>query len=258
MLGHTMTMDRSAIEAAARALADARRSGRPIEALPAFARPKTVADAHAIQDASVLALGETIRGWKVSIADGEMMRGVILGSRMLASPAHMRAADLPMLGIEAEIAFRFDRDMPPREHAYEAHEIAEAVTAFVAIEAVDSRFKSYADTPVLDRLADFMSNGGFIVGTARSDWRKFDLATLKATLSIDGRTVVEKVGGHATRDPILPAIALANALRAEGIAKGRVITTGTYTGLYIARPGDRVMATFEGFGSAELHLEAAP
>lgn len=246
-------MDGSAVESAARALADARRSGRLLVALPA--RPQTVADAHAIQDATVAALGEAIAGWKVSVADGEVMRGALIASRVLPSPARMRAADVPMLGLEAEIAFRLDRDLPPREKPYSKDAIADCVTALVAIEVVDTRFARYADTQMLDRLADFISNGGLITGTVRPDWRSIDLAALKATLSINGVTVVEQTGGHVTRDPIIPAIALINALRQEGIAKGRVITTGTFTGLYIAKPGDRVVASFEGFGSAELQFD---
>jgi 2-keto-4-pentenoate hydratase len=248
-----MTLSRSDIEASAHALAEARRSGRGLAALPA--RPQTIADAHAIQDATITALGESVAGWKVSVVDGEVMRGALVGSRVLASPARMRSPDVPMLGLEAEIAFRFDRALPPREQPYGKDEIAAVVTALVAIEVVDTRFASYADTPVIDRLADFISNGGLITGTARSDWRSIDLAALKARLSINGATIVEQVGGHVTRDPIIPAIALVNALRAEGIAQGRVITTGTYTGLKFAKPGDSVVASFEGFGSAELQFE---
>jgi 2-keto-4-pentenoate hydratase len=249
-----MTMNPSAIQAAAQALATARRSRKLLAGLPADARPQSVADAHAIQDATVAALGEGIAGWKVSLVNGEVMRGVLVGSRVRQSPAHFAAADVPMLGIEAEIAFRFERDLPPREQAYTNDEIAGAVTALAAIEVVDSRFASYADTPVIDRLADVISNGGFVTGTVRPDWRSIDLAALTATVSINGRTVVEQTGGHVTRDPILPAVALVNALRSEGIAQGRIITTGTYTGLYIAAPGDRVVASFEGFGSAELEF----
>jgi len=248
-------MDASAIQNAARALADARRHHHPLAALPAGARPANAADAHAIQAATVVALGESVAGWKVSIVNGEVQHAPLIGSRALPSPARFAAKDVPMLGLEAEIAFRFDRALPPRERPYEKDEIAAAVTALVAIEVVDTRFASYADTPHLDRLADFMSNGGFVAGTARPDWRSIDLAPLKARLSINGATVVEQVGGHVTRDPFIPAIALVNALRHEGIAQGRVITTGTFTGLYVAKPGDRVVASFEGFGSAEMQFE---
>jgi 2-keto-4-pentenoate hydratase len=247
-----MTLTRSDIETSARALADARRSGRLLTALPA--RPQTIAEAHAIQDATVAALGEKIAGWKVAVVDGQVMRGGLIGSRVLASPTRMLAASVPMLGLEVEIAFRFDRALPPREEPYTKDQIADVVTALVAIEVVDTRFASYADTPTIDRLADFISNGGLVTGTARPDWRSIDLTALKARLSINGTTVVEQVGGHVTRDPFIPAIALVNALRHDHIAQGCVITTGTFTGLYIAKPGDRVVASFEGFGSAELQF----
>ncbi|MBV8834903.1 MAG: fumarylacetoacetate hydrolase family protein [Alphaproteobacteria bacterium] len=246
-------MDGSAIQSAARALVEARRTGRLLVTLPA--RPQTVADAHAIQDASLALLGDTITGWKVSVADGEVSRAALLGSRTLPSPARLSVKDVPMLGLEAEIAFRFDRTLMPREQPYEKDEIAAAVTAFAAIEVVDTRFANFAEASPLDRVADFMANGAFVTGTVRPDWRSIDLAALKATLSINGVTVVEQTGGHVTRDPIIPAIALINALRAEGIPKGRVITTGTFTGLYVAKPGDRVVASFEGFGSAELQFD---
>lgn len=248
-------MHRSAIEAAAHALAEAWRSGHRLATLPEGARPQNVDDAHMIQDATVAALGEKIVGWKVSVVDGVVNRGVLLASRALRSPARMRAADVPMLGVEAEIAFRLDRDLPPREAPYTKEEIATCATALAAIEVVDTRFANYADTPVIDRLADFISNGGFVAGTVRPDWRTIDLAALKATLLINGQTVVERVGGHVTGDPIIPAIALINALRDQGIAKDRVITTGTFTGLHLAKPGDRVEARFEGFGNVELAFD---
>jgi 2-keto-4-pentenoate hydratase len=251
-------MDKAAIETAARLLAEARRGGQPIAALPAAARPGSVGDAHAVQEATVALLGEEVAGWKVGFApDGEVMRGAILASRLLESPARIAAASVPLLGIEAEIAFRFERPLPPRGETYSAEEVAQAVTALVGIEIVDSRFASYRDAPLLDRTADFMSNGAFIVGTVKPDWRRFDLAGLTARLEVNGRVLVEKTGGHPTRDPILPAIALVNALRVEGgVAAGRIITTGTYTGLHFAQSGDEIVAAFEGFGTASLKLDA--
>src|SRR6478735_3618950 len=144
-----MTMTPSAVQAAARALVEARRSRKLLAGLPADARPQSIADAHAIQDATVAALAEKIAGWKVSVVDGEVMRGVLIGSRVQQSPAHFSAAEVPMLGVEAEIAA--------------------AVTALAAIEVVDTRFANYADTPVIDRLADFISNGGFVTGTVWPD-----------------------------------------------------------------------------------------
>jgi 2-keto-4-pentenoate hydratase len=102
-----------------------------------------------------------------------------------------------------------------------------------------------------------MSNGAFVVGSIRGDWRDFDLAALEATLSVNGEAVISRRGGHVAGNPILPAIPLVNALRAGGgVRAGQIITTGTYTGLHRASPGDRVTGSFAGFGSAEIHFEA--
>jgi 2-keto-4-pentenoate hydratase len=136
-------------------------------------------------------------------------------------------------------------------------EVAAAVTAFPAIEIVDSRFRDYRGTPLIERIADCVSNGAFVEGDAQPLWRKFDLSKLDARLEIDGQVVVQRIGGHPAGDPLLPAVDLVNDLRhTTGVRAGLVMTTGTYTGLNFAKPGQRVAAVFDGFGSAEVHLTA--
>jgi 2-keto-4-pentenoate hydratase len=247
----------AAIREAARILADARRDGATRDALPASCRPATLDDAHAIEVATAAHLGDAIAGWKVAATpDGHLARGAMLRSRLVASGAHLDAATMPLLGVECEIAFRFDTACPARDRAYAYDDVAASVTALPAIEVVDSRFRGYPNAPFLDRVADCMSNGAFVAGTPRDDWRAFDLARLAAELVIDDATVVNRVGGHPTRDPLLPAVALANDLRTTvGIAAGTIVTTGTYTGLNFARPGQRVTARFQGFGSATVTFD---
>ncbi len=251
-------MTPQAIDEAARVLADARVHGPTLDALPASCRPATLDDAHAIQAATARLLGEAIAGWKVGATpDGRLARGAILASRLLQSGASLRAASVPLLGVECEIAFRFDRDLPPRAHAYTYDEVAAAVTAFPGIEIVDSRFRGYPHAPALDRTADCMSNGAYIAGAPRADWRDFDLESLDAELAIDGRTIQRRIGGHPTKDPLLPAVALVNDLRAgEGVPAGRIVTTGTYTTLHYAKPGQAATATFHGFGAVRVALTA--
>lgn len=206
-----------------------------------------------MQDAMVAKLGERVAGWKVAINKDGVMRGAIVGSRLLQSPASIPAADVKLLGIEGEIAFRFDRDLFPREKDYSAEDIAAATTAFVEIEIVASRFADYAKTPILDRTVDLMSNGAFITGTHRPDWRQIDLSKLQATLRVNGDIAVQKTAAHATGDPILPAIALVNELRrTTGVKSGQFITTGTYTGLHFVKPGDTIEVEFTDFGTAAV------
>ena len=251
-------MDEEAVRKAAGLLAKAQRTGVLLERLPEGCHPATIAEAHAIQDAVVALLGQPVAGWKVALAgDGSVMRGVMLQSRVWESPARVPASLVPLLGVEAEIAFRFERDLPPRPAPYAREEIEAAVTAMAAIEIVASRFASYRDTPLLDRAADFVSNGGFVCGTLQPRWREHELATLEVTLAIGGETVVSRRGGHPAGDPLLPAIALVDELRqGAGVKSGQIMTTGTYTGLNFAKPGQSVTASFSGFGGAEVHFGA--
>lgn len=242
-------------ELAVRTLVDARRSGSRPEALPDGAHPGSLEDAHAVQEAVIEALGERIAGWKVAITPDGVMRGAVLGSRVLQSGARLPSRGLPLLGIEAEIAFLFERSLPPRAAEYGARELADAAVALVGIEIVGTRFRDYDRAPPLDRTADCMSNEAFVLGTRRPDWRERRLAELEASLSVNDAVVMRQTGGHVTKDPLIPAIALVNALRHRtGVAAGQFITTGTFTGLYRATPGDRIHVRFTDFGEAAVAL----
>jgi 2-keto-4-pentenoate hydratase len=249
-------MERQAIHQAAALLTGARRTGILLDGLPPSCRPQNLDDAQAIQDATVAMLDDEVAGWKVGApVDGRIVRGALLRSRIIQSGGSIAAARVPLLGVEAEVAFRFDHALVARELPYKYAEVAAAVTAFPAIEIVDSRFRDYRGTPLIERIADCVSNGAFVEGPAHLMWPKFDLSKLEARLEIDGQVIVQHVGGHPAGDPLLPAIELVNDLRhSTGVTAGRVMTTGTYTGMNFAKPGQRVRAVFEGFGSAEVHL----
>jgi 2-keto-4-pentenoate hydratase len=227
-----------------------------IDVLEPALQPATVAEAHAIQDATCERLGDTVAGWKVTAtASGECVRGVLLGSRVFDSPARIPVARVPMLSVEVEIAFRFVRDLPAREQAYSYAEITAAVTPFTALEVVDSRFRNYRDTPLLHRMADCVSNGAFVVGSGAHDWRGLDLAALEVTLAAGADTLVKRVGGHPTVDPMRPAVALVNLLRtAGGVKAGQFVTTGTYTGLTRVEAHQRIVGSFAGFGTAQVEF----
>jgi 2-keto-4-pentenoate hydratase len=99
------------IAACAEALSEARRSGTRIEALPAL--PASAAEAHMIQDRVAAALGEPVCGYKINaLAGEEPTRGLIYARIIRASPARIAPREAPHLGVEAEIAFRFNRDLP--------------------------------------------------------------------------------------------------------------------------------------------------
>ena len=251
-------MNPAAIENAAALLIAARRTRVPLLRLPEHCRPAAIDDALAIQAATIRQTGERVAGYKVGgVIDGRVSYGMLLGSRIVRSGAAVDAKDMPLLGMEAEVAFRFLRDAPARAAPYSHDEVAQLVVAFPAIEIVATRYADYKGTPLIERVADCMSNGVFVVGHDQPNWRALDLVKLPVTLHFGDALVARTVGGHVAGDPLRPAVDLVNDLRlGPGVTAGQVMTTGTYTGLNFATPPSRVRAAFEGFGVAEIDVRA--
>lgn len=249
-------MTEQEIATAAAALTEARRSGTWIDGLPVA--PATVAEAHAIQDRVTALLGETVGAFKANAPPGEEpTRGVIYARMIRPSPARLAPAEVPHLGVEGEIAFRFTRDLPRRAAAYTREDVAQAVVALPAIEVVSGRFRDPMGGSALQRLADSILNGAFVPGAEMADWRGLDLARLRVSLLVNGELVLEQVGGHPTGDPLDVAEALVNMQReAGGVRAGQMVTTGSCTGLRFLKPGDRCAVRFEGLGSAEVVFAA--
>ena len=137
-----MTPD--AIADAAKVLTRSPREPRLLDALPEACRPVTLDEAHAIQDGDRARLGEAIGGWKVGATPDGRRRS--RRAAALAGRTKRRRSSpplVPLLGVEAEIAFRFDRRCRRATAQYDYDEVAAAVTALPAIEVVDSRFRGY-------------------------------------------------------------------------------------------------------------------
>ncbi len=240
------------VERCAEALVAARQSGTLIDALPVT--PSCVAAAHAIQDLVAARIKDTVGAFKAAAPSGdEPSRGLIFGRTIRHSPARFAVAEAPHCGVEAEVAFRFTRDLPPRGRPYDREEVAAAIVALPAIEVVSGRFREPRSRPRLEQLADNTINAGLVVGAALKDWRWLDMTTLRVTLLVNGVPMLEQTGGHPTGDPLGVAVALVNLLRdAGGVVSEQIVTTGSWTGLRFLRPGDRCTAQFDTLGDAEV------
>jgi 2-keto-4-pentenoate hydratase len=245
------------VEEAARLLCGARR-GSPLHETPQSCRPRSDTDAYEIQDAVIRQLAESVGGWKVGAASAATPAFCApIWTRMIRqSPATYHARELRLIGIEAEIAFRLGRDMPPRSSAYDRTEVIIDATLHPVIEVVDSR---YADFRSLDRaaiLADNYSNGGLVYGPAVADWQALDFGRTKIDVTEDGEPFADSSGG-ATRDPVAALVDFANLMNGRGGAKaGTFITTGSWTGLVFTKRGTQIVADFGPLGRVEVTFPA--
>jgi 2-keto-4-pentenoate hydratase len=265
-------MDKANVDRAASLIAAARQKQARIGALPTACRPASIKDGHAIQDAVALKLGHAVGGYKAAPpaspdparrrdendatapwSNPEGIRALIFEPTIHASPCVFPSNAAPQCGVEGEIAFRFRRDLPPRATSYSRDEIAAVVDAYPAIEIVSSRYASPQERTFLDKLADCVSNSGFVYGTKSTDWQRLRLAELKVKLLVNGETIVDRVGGHPMGDPFAIVEALVEMMRPTvGVKAGQFVSCGSHTGLPYFKPGDVCRVEFEGLGDVQV------
>jgi len=245
------------VEGVSALLVDAHRRGVAVAAEPEGTGDLSREQAYAVQDAVALALGGA-DAWKTGAPspEAEPIAAPILSPLIAASPATLAASRFLALGVEAEIAFRFARAMPPRGSPYSREDVIDAIAALVpAIEVVDSRLGPWAAASPGWKLADNQSNGFLVHGEDVRDWRALDLQRFPVELWIDGHCVVAGAdSGNPAGDPLRLCTWLVNHLAAtrDGLAAGAIVTTGSFTGLLHVDAGQRVVARYPGLGEVTV------
>lgn len=248
----------TAIGKAVKLLVDAHRFRKP--AVAGGLELKTEAQAYRVQDAVFADLwpGVNPAAWKAGGPSDkvEPTAAPIAPERLLRSPASVAASSMNMVGVEAEVAFRLSRDLPPRAKPYSDRHVAAAVgEVLVAIELCDTRLADWKQSSGLWKLADFQNNSALVVGGGTPDWQKIDFLQQEVEFTIGARVRKAK-GAHSFGNPfrLLPWIARHCGKRGKGLHAGDIVTTGAWTGLEIAKAGDVVTARFPGIGEATVRI----
>ena len=248
----------SAISTASKRLEDATRTRTP--AATADVPLHTEEEAYRVQDEVFAALwpGARAVAWKAGGPSDkvEPTAAPIPPERLLISPASVAGSKMQMIGVEAEVAFRLAKDLPPRTRPYSERAIAAAVgEVLVAIELCDTRLANWKETSGLWKLADFQNNSALVAGSGTKDWQKIDFLGQEVEFRI-GTRVAKAKGAHSFGNPfrLLPWLVAHCARRGLGLHAGDVITTGAWTGLEIAQAGDEVTAKFPGIGEATVRI----
>lgn len=248
-----LTVDTPDIDALASALLEARRARRRI-ALP-VTRLADAEAAFAVQARVALGLGPA-GAWKIGGGNpsASYSAAPIAAALVRPSPCRWPASDFNLIGIEAEIAFRIDRDLPvdPDEAAVRGA----IASVHAVIEIVDSRYDVW---PVPDRLlalADDQNNGGLVVEPVGRPWGGEPLERAHVTITADGATLFDQEGANPGGDPFALLLRLAGhaGRHAGGLKAGAYVTTGSLNGIHFVRPGAAVTVTVGGLGRVELTL----
>ena len=247
--------------AAADLLLRHRANGTRIAQLPEGLRPRTRADGYAIQAQWLRQMESPLFGWKIAATSAAGQRHINvdgpLAGRLFAGMVREDGTTVSlarnlMRVAEIELAFRFGADVAARPAPYGVDEVMAAVASLhPAIEIPDSRYEDFCAVGAAQLIADDACANLVVVGPATgAAWRDLDLARHPVSATVVGKSSHEGRGGNALGDPRLALTWLVNELSGlgVGIGAGQCVITGTCVTPVDVAPGDRVRASYGGFG----------
>lgn len=248
---------------AARRLRDAY-SGGVIEPLRDVLAPTDADGAYAVQTINTRfweAQGRRIVGRKagltakavqVQLGVDQPDFGVLFADMQIADGGTLDPARTIQPKAEAEIAFVLGADLPAADTTVE--QVAAAVASVhAAIEIVDSRIAdwkiSFADT-----VADNGSSAFFVLSDTGPALAGLDLEGAAMEMTVGGSVASTGVGAAALGNPLNAAAWLAQTLagRGEPLKAGDILLAGALGPMVALAPGDQVVATIAGIGSASF------
>lgn len=240
--------------------------------LPPELAPRSVGEAYLIQSEFVAlraeALGQ-VTGYKIALTTPAMramvglndaIAGDMLDGTIRRGDSRVRSADYVRLIVEFEIAFELAEDLPAVGAPYDRSRVAQAVGAVMpALELADDRNADYAllKGNALSLIADNAWNEGAVLGKPVRSWKGMDLAALRGTAFINGKSVGEGRGGDVMGHPLDALAWVANHLasRKLGLWRGDVVITGSLVASKFPQAGDVVRFEAGDLGAVELRVE---
>jgi 2-keto-4-pentenoate hydratase len=222
-------------------------------------RPASADEAHAVQHATVRALGATIAGWKVG---AKSANGPAQGAPLPSTGVFREAATLPRstfvkAGLELEIAFTLGRRFDAHSAPYDDATVIGAIeSVHAAIEVVASRFRAWPDVDKLWQLADLQNHGALVVGQGVPYDAAYPFVMPGMRFTFDGAKAFDGVPANPAGDPrrLLAWVVNHSVSRGVALEAGTVVTAGTYTGLYVVSSAGVARGEIDGLPPVQVTL----
>lgn len=222
------------------------------------------AGAYAVQNAAVAASGLTRAGWKIAATSG--MAQELLGldgpaiGPVFAEHLYKPGDTLPAeaahgAAIECEVAFVLGDDIGNTPDIGMDGLLEKTERALIAVELVGCRFEGgFKDAGASVCISDFAFNGALVCGADIDGWREMDLASVAASITINGDAGNSGTGAAVLGNPLTALQWAANEAQWIGtpLRKGDIVSTGTMTGVTPVKPGDEVLCDFGALGQIQL------
>lgn len=240
-------------------LYEARKTRQALSALPEEALPRSEAEADLIQD-EVARMTGPIKAWKVGAASptSTPSRAPIHAESLFLNPGRIPASIFTYIGAEAEIAYKFSKDLTASAALLTLEDVLAAIeSVHPAIEIIDSRFYELNSQPPLAHRADQGNHGALIIGAPIPNWRAMQPQQQRVILEINGAVVSDKIDGNSAGNPEALLLWLANvgARALGGIKAGDYVTTGSCSGTILVNAPVQLTATLAGRGGVSLRID---
>lgn len=234
-------------------------NGNSIAMVPAALEPANTDIAYEVQQRFLSKCNVGIGGWKIGAKSetGPIQGAPLPLPRIYSRSASIARRDYPVLGIELELIFSFNRDFLPQPDPVPERDVLESVNAFGAsIEIVSSRIAGWPETPKLSQLADLQNHGALVIGKMVEYRSDFSFADPMADLRINGVPLFSGAGRNPAGDPRRLLCWLVNHCRERGLAlpAGSIITTGSYTGMEFPAHAGTVTGEIAGLPAVTFEL----
>jgi 2-keto-4-pentenoate hydratase len=255
------------INRAAELLYNAREARVPISPLTERYPGMDLAAAYAVQQVNLrrrLTAGAVLIGHKIGLTSKPMQDllgvdepdfGYVLDDMVLPNGATVAPSKFCAPRVEPEVAFLLGKRLRgPGVTVEDVRAATEAVAP--ALEIVDSRIADWKLT-LADTVADNASSGAVVLG----DWVPYnadiDLASARASLSLNATEIDSGLGSAVMGDPAAGVAWLANAVAVFGteILPGQFVMSGSFTSAAFVHPGYHAATTISGLGDVSVAFE---
>lgn len=261
-----MTVSPQAIQQAAQALAQARKSRRAIARVSETFGIAGLDAAYAVAEFNTraqLESGRRIVGLKVGLTSKAVQQqlgvdqpdfGILFDDMEVLNGEDVPMTRLLQPKVEAEVAFVVGRDVEGSAPTY-----AEFLTclshALPAIEIVDSAIADWKIT-LVDTVADNASSGLYVLGDQPVDIGKLSLGEIGMEMRRNGQPVSIGTGAACLGHPLRAAFWLARtmAARGQGLKRGQVILSGALGPMVPVAAGDLVHASIGALGHVSCKM----
>lgn len=251
----------TSMDSLATELLDAARTLQPILPLRKRYPSLTIKDAYEIQKAireKRVQEGEAVIGQKIGLTSAAMQRqlgiqqpdfGFITDQMLIHSPGVLRRHQLINPLIEAEVAFFFDRPLPPDVSMQEVLKRCSAIAP--ALEVIDTRITEW-DIGIVDTIADNASCGFVILGDSREPSSRLESCNMSLQV---GDASAKGAGSAVLGHPAQPIVWLVRTLAALGERVGPgIVISGAWSQALPIDAGLSAEARFDELGSVSLEV----